>query len=243
MKVTSLNYKGLPEFDVTIVGELPEGRWDQVAIMNRRYLDQQLEAFKGNTGADHTLADKCMSLIWIRLPNKQSLEALSDKVMAPGQFQPVVKMELASSAIASFLDPYKDIFSFLRWVLTPALLITMTVVISNAISISVRERRGEMAVLKVLGFRPNTVMGMVLGESLLVGTLSGFMASATALVVVNIAFGGLAIPIGFFNKFMIPGDALWWGPLMGFGTALIGTIVPALSARSIKVSEVFSRVS
>ena len=45
----------------------------------------------------------------------------------------------------------------------------MALVIANAISISVRERRTEMAVLKVLGFRPGQILVLVLGEALLIG--------------------------------------------------------------------------
>jgi hypothetical protein len=42
---------------------------------------------------------------------------------------------------------------------------------------------------------------------------------------------------------MVPEEALWWGPLMGLGTALAGSLTPSLSACRIKVSEVFSRTS
>ena len=37
--------------------------------------------------------------------------------------------------------------------------------------------------------------------------------------------------------------ALWWGPLIGGATAFMGSIVPAWSVRSVKVSEVFSKIS
>ena len=57
----------------------------------------------------------------------------------------------------------------MRWLLVPAILVTMALVIANAISISVRERRTEMAVLKVLGFHPTQILLLVLGEALLIG--------------------------------------------------------------------------
>jgi putative ABC transport system permease protein len=55
--------------------------------------------------------------------------------------------------------------------------------------------------------------------------------------------GGINFPIAFFPRFFIPSDALWWGPLIGGGTALAGSFLPAWSARSVKVSEVFSKIS
>ena len=242
MKVTSLNYKDI-EFDFVIVAEFPAGsRWEQSAVMNRKYLDNELDAYKGRTGKQHELADKCMNLIWVRLPNPRAFDTLSEKLSDPGKFSPAIKMEIESSAYANFLSPYKTLISFMRYALAPGLLIITTLVASLVIGIGVRERRTEIAVLKVLGFRPWMVLGLVLGEALLIGTLSGFMATATAYSLVN-ALGGIPLPIGFFGKFFIPESALWWGPAIGGVTSLIGSILPSATAYRIKASQVFSRVT
>ena len=62
----------------------------------------------------------------------------------------------------------------------------MSLVIANAISISVRERRTEMAVLKVLGFGPRRILMLVLGEALLIGAGSGFLSVAATFLIVNV---------------------------------------------------------
>jgi len=241
IKMTSFNYKEV-DFDFLIAGSFPEGtRYDQSAVMHRDYLYKSLEEYEGKKGK-HPLAEKCLNLIWIRMPSREAFEMLAEKVNSSGKFNPAVKMETASGAINSFMEPFKDLIWGMRRLLAPALLATMVLIISNAISISVRERRTEMAVLKVLGFRPWMVMALVLGEALMIGALSGFMATATTYALVN-AFGGIPLPIAFFGKFTIPPAALWWGPAIGGGTALLGSIMPSLSARSVKVSEVFSRVA
>jgi len=242
MKLTSINYKDI-EFDFIIIAAFPSGsRWEQSAVMNRKYLDNELDAYKGRNGKEHPLADKCMNLIWIRLPNPKAFDTLSEKMSDPGKFSPAIKMEIESSAYANFLSPYKTLVSFMRYALAPGLLIITTLVTSLVIGIGVRERRTEIAVLKVLGFRPWMVLGLILGEALLVGTLSGFMATATAYSLVN-ALGGIPLPIGFFGKFFIPEDALWWGPAIGGVTSLIGSVLPSVSAYRIKASQVFSRVT
>lgn len=242
MKVTSLNYRGI-EFDLTIIAEFPSGsRYENSAVMNRKYLDNELDAYKGRNGKEHDLADKSMNLIWVRLPNPKAFDTLSAKVNDPGKFSPAIKMEIESSAYANFLSPFKTLIGFFRYALAPGLLIITTLVASLVIGIGVRERRTEIAVLKVLGFRPWMVLGLVLGEALLIGTLSGFMATATAYSAVN-ALGGIPIPIGFFGKFFIPESALWWGPAVGGVTSLIGSILPSASAYRIKASQVFSRVT
>jgi putative ABC transport system permease protein len=119
-------------------------------------------------------------------------------------------------------------------------------VIANAISISVRERRTEMAVLKVLGFTPMRILFLVIGEAVLVGASSGFASSGLAYVLINSPqnpFGGIPFPVGWMQAFRIPSDALWWGPAVGGGAALVGSIFPALAARRVKVSEVFSKIA
>ena len=243
MKMTSLNYKEI-EFDFNIIAEFPSGsRWDQSAVMNRQYLDDELRTFPGRHGGQqHELADKSMNLIWVRLPNMKAFDTLSAKLNDPGKFSPAIKMEIESSAYANFLSPFKTLLWFMKWPLSLGLLAITTLVASLVIGIGVRERKTEIAVLKVLGFRPWMVLGLVLGEALLVGILSGFMSTATAYSLVN-AQGGLALPIAFFNRFYVPENALWWGPLIGGATALIGSILPSISAYGIKASQVFSRVT
>ncbi len=55
--------------------------------------------------------------------------------------------------------------------------------------------------------------------------------------------GGIPFQIAFFAVWDILPDALWWGILFGAFTSLIGSIVPALGARNVKVSEVFAKVA
>ena len=73
----------------------------------------------------------------------------------------------------------------------------------------------ELAVLKVLGFRPNQLLLLVLGEALLIGVGSGFVSAAATFAVVNHVLGGIKFPIAFFGAFYIPQAALGWGVATG----------------------------
>ena len=92
---------------------------------------------------------------------------------------------------------------------------TLSLVIANAISISVRERRMELAVLKVLGFRPYQILLLVLGEAMIVGTLAGFCSAALTYYIVNDVVGGFKFPLAFFGTFFIPAEALYWARAWG----------------------------
>jgi putative ABC transport system permease protein len=240
--VTSLNYPGI-DLELEIIGEFPDGRYNQSALMNRMYVLESLDAYKQKNGKAHPMADKALNLMWLRVPETDAFRRVAEQIMtSPELLSPAVKAETASSGIAAFLDPYRTLLKGMRYLLVPAILATMALVIANAISISVRERRTEMAVLKVLGFRPTQIMVLVLGEALLVGVLSGFLSALMSYVAIN-SRGGIKFPIAFFPAFRVPLQALWWGPLIGGGTALVGSLLPAWSARKVKVAEVFSKIS
>ncbi len=240
IQVTCTNFTGIV-FDFDIVGAFPPGRYDQAAAMNVAYLHSSLDDYERQSGGVHPQSEKTLNFIWIRLPSQASFEALASVVESPGAFAtPALKLETASSSLANWFEPYRDLLWGMRWLLAPGILATMTLIIANAISITVRERRTEMAVLKVLGFRPWQVMAFVLGEAMLIGGLSGGLSSVLMYTLVQ-AFGG--IPLGFLPIMFIPIDALWWGLAIGISTAVLGSLVPAWSAATVKVSEVFARVA
>jgi putative ABC transport system permease protein len=244
IKVVGLNYKDL-DFEVEIVGTFPAGsRYDDNAILNTDYFYRSLDAYERAKGKRHPLADRSLNLYWVRFPNQEGFERYADVISQPSQFSsPAVKVEMISAAVSTFLDAYDGILSAMRYVMAPAIVVTMIVIVANAISIGVRERQKEMAVMKVLGFRPWQILILVLGEALLIGTLSGAISAFVAWFVVNKVLGGISLMIGFFGKFRVANDALWWGPAIGALTAFLGSFFPAWSARTVKASEVFSKVT
>jgi len=241
-KLTSFNYKGI-DLDFEIVGLLPPGRYDKSAIMNDSYFSEALDKYARDNKVRHPLDQMRLNLIWLRVRDQATFNKVGKVVEESPYFgDRPVKCETGSSAIGSFLAAFRDIIAWFKYLMVPAILISMALVVANAISISVRERRAELAVLKVLGFRPNQILYLVLGESLLVGTISGLLAATFTYTVFN-AIGGLPFQVVFFPSFMIPGVAFFWGTAMGATTAFLGSFLPAWTARSVKVSEVFSKVA
>lgn len=244
IKVYSINYKGI-DLEFEIVGAFPPGRYDNTAVMHRDYLNNALDAYpKQNRGKKHFLDELRLNLVWLRVPDNASFVRLASQISdSPNFSNPAVKCETASSLIASGMDAFRDLIWGMRYLLAPAALITLSLVIANAISISVRERRLEFAVLKVLGFTPTQILLLVLGEALVLGTLTGLLSASLTYSVVNWLMGGLKFPLAFFGSFMIPDRAILWGAAMGAGTALLGSIFPAWTARNVKVAEVFSKIA
>lgn len=244
IKLNSFNYRGI-DLELEIVASFPEGtRHDMTAVMNADYFNAAFDDYKAKNKKPHPMVERNLALVWLRVKDKAQFEQLSAQIMnSPLYTSPAVKCETQSSGVSSFLEAYKDIFWGMRWLLAPAVLVTLSLVIANAISISVRERRLEIAVLKVLGFRPGHVLTLILGEALLIGAVSGLFSTVSTMLLVNKVFGGIAFPISFFQRFFIPQNAVVWGFAVGTLTALAGSIIPAWSAKSVKVADVFSKVA
>jgi putative ABC transport system permease protein len=243
--VTGINFKEV-DLEVEVIGAFPKGRYGQVGVLNRDYFFKtiQEEYPKTHKNAQHPLAEKCLNLAFLRVPDKAAFDKLAEQVESAKELtQPAMKVETESSGVASFLESYRDLLLALRYLATPAMLLTMVVIVATAISISVRERRKELAILKVLGFGPSQILWMVMVEALLVGAVAGFVSTALHYLVLQYGMGGIPFPIAWFNVIPIPLESLAWGPLMGAVCALVGSLIPAWNASGVKVADVFAKTA
>jgi putative ABC transport system permease protein len=233
------NYPGI-NLDFEIIGVFPPGRFNQLAVMNRTYLNDALDAYPRTHGnVRHPLADRSLNLVWLQVPDQAAFHRLAQQIESSPQFgSPAVKCQTLSAEIATVLEAYKDLIWGMRWLLAPSILATMALVLSNAISISVRERRGELALLKVLGFRPGQVLALVVGEAVALGAVAGLLSALFSYLIIDKAL------VDYNDSpIHIPESALWWGPVVGGLAALAGSAASAWSVCRVKVSEVLARVA
>lgn len=220
------------EMDFEIVGIIPaHNRWADATFMDYIYLDRVLKEKKNEF-------DGKVNYAWLQFDDQKSaLEA--GGAIERGIRD--VKCETSATAYGRFMEPLRDILWGIKFLLVPAILGVMTVILANTFSITVRERQLEMAVLKVLGFTPRHILGLVLGEAALVGIGAGLLGACFTFSIVNLCYDGIKLT-GFPVLYM-PARIFWWGPAIGLGTALVGGIVPAWHARTVKASEVFAQVT
>jgi len=85
-------------------------------------------------------------------------------------------------------------------------------VAGNTMAMSIRERTGEVAILKTLGFRRNTILILLVGESLVIALLGGLLGALGA----KLAYAFIGIT---FNKAKFLGFAyaVGAGLLGGYG--------------------------
>jgi putative ABC transport system permease protein len=125
------------------------------------------------------------------------------------------KTETEGQFVAGFLSMVGDLALILN-AIGLAVAFTILAVSANTMSMSIRERRGEIAVLKTLGFSSGLVLALVLGEALVIGIIGGGLGVGLASLLVA-------------NAGTIPG-------LNGFGMSL--SLTPGLVGLMLVISGV-----
>jgi putative ABC transport system permease protein len=146
------------------------------------------------------------------------------------------KTETEGAFAQSFANQMGNIGAIVTAILT-AVFFTILLVAGNTMAQAVRERTQEIGVLKALGFSNGAVMGLVLGESLLM----------------TLVFGGLGLGLGyamvsqgdptggFLPIFFFPPEDLVLGAVLVLLLGLAAGALPALSALRLRTVEALRR--
>jgi putative ABC transport system permease protein len=125
-----------------------------------------------------------------------------------------------------------------------AVIFTILLVTANTMSMAVRERRTEIAVLKTLGFGSGLVMGLILAEAVILGVLGGGLGLALSSLAIK-ALPSIPMVGDAVRQFPNLGLSPQVGGL-GFGVALFlglaAGVVPALGAYRAKITDMLRTV-
>ncbi len=115
---------------------------------------------------------------------------------------------------------------------------TLLLVTGNTMAIAVRERIGELAVLKAVGFSDVFVLLLVLAESLIVAVIGGALGLGLAKL-----FTLSGDPThGLLPFFYLPGRAVVTGLAAALTVGVIAGILPAVSAMRLRVVDALRKV-
>lgn len=157
-----------------------------------------------------------------------------DALFANSPFE--TKTSTEKAFVQAFASQIGDIGSILIAVLV-AVLFTILVVVGNTMAQSVRERTGELAVLKTLGFTDGRLLGLVLLESCLLALLGGGIGLTLAWL---ITLGGDPTG-GFLPAFYLPARDLLLGVGLILALGLVAGLLPAWQASRLRIVDALRR--
>ncbi len=138
----------------------------------------------------------------------------------------------------SFVTMSEAIVAAIRMVSSLVILIIMAVA-ANTMAMSARERMGEFASLKALGFGGGYLALLILGESMAIA-LIGCALGCGLTFPVAAAFGDAVSQ--YFPVFQVSRTTVLLQGLSALTVGLVAGIVPALRARSVGIAEALRRV-
>jgi putative ABC transport system permease protein len=145
------------------------------------------------------------------------------------------RTQTESAFAAGFVQQMGNI-EFLLLAIGGVVFFTLLLVTGNTMAIAVRERTGELAVLKAIGFSDRFVLGLVLAESLLIAAIGGALGLwlAHAVTQQDITSGLILL--------YLPPVALAGGAAFAVGTGVLAGLLPAVGAMRLNVASALRRV-
>jgi putative ABC transport system permease protein len=135
--------------------------------------------------------------------------------------------ESEASFFGGFIQNYR-LFFHLAEIFGFIVVLTIGLVAANTAAMSIRERRGEIAVMRSMGFRSRTILGLLLAESLTIGLIGGIIGCGAAFAVLKIfAIGSPALGV---TDIRMPPTVLAETLVIAGMLGLVSALVPATSA-------------
>jgi len=150
------------------------------------------------------------------------------------------KTESEQTFILGFVNGSRAIVAALQAV-SFAMLFIMLLIMGNTLAMSLRERTGELAVMRTLGFRPHHLVELLLSEGFWLALAGGLLGFAGSLWVV----GRFVKILGGFLSPDTVNKLLWRWSLpsvaMAIGVGLLASLIPAYRAARINVISALRR--
>ena len=124
-------------------------------------------------------------------------------------------------------------------IVSHVVIVIILAMVANTMAMTARERIGEYAIFKAMGFRSIHIAGMVFGESLFI-TMVGCLFGIALTFPVAHAFG--EVMGAFFPVFRVESSALYLDVIFSIVIGVIAALFPTWRAVRIKIAEGLRRI-
>jgi len=158
-----------------------------------------------------------------------------DESFANSPYETLTQTEQAFAA--SFAKQIGNV-EFLIMSIGSVVFFTLLLVTGNTMAIAVRERTGELAVLKTIGYSDVGLLGLILAESVLIAGQGGLFGLALA----SAAIPGISHALPMMSGLRLSPLTLLLGFCLALGVGAVAGLLPALGAMRLRVAVALRRV-
>lgn len=225
------------DLDLTVRGiyKCPPDRDGRMLIFNWNLLEEGLKAnFQGRQAGN-------AGTVFAKVKPGSDPATLCRKIdtMTINSDTPT-RTQTEDAFVAQFAEMWGDMRTMISAV-GLAVVVSLCFVSGNAMAMAMRERTTEIAVLKAIGFTNGKILGMVLTESVIVGTMGGLVGAIGTKLLFD-AFDVSPYTGGALPFFFVP----WPTAILGMGASLmiglLSGIFPATAAARLGVIQGLRKV-
>jgi len=147
------------------------------------------------------------------------------------------KTSTEAAFAAAFAKQFGNIALIVQLILA-AVFFTLLLVTGNTMAQSVRERIAELAVMKTVGFRDSTVLGIVLSESILIMLIGGLLGLAVGWFLCKGIAAALA---AYIPGIFVSSEIVLMAIAFMLAAGLLAGIFPALHAMRLSIVDALAR--
>lgn len=160
----------------------------------------------------------------VKIKNPDDAAMVSEQIDALFMNSPAeTKTETEKAFQNSFLKAYSAIITAIN-VMAILIIGVILLVLANTMIMSARERSGEYAVMKTLGFTGKHIFGVVTGESIVIGLIGGIAGYFVTVFFVN-GFS-MVVPKNYFPVFILEDITIIHEFAFALGVGLISGLIP-----------------
>ena len=213
--------------ELTLVGLVREGGSESNFYFHLDYLN---ELFRPNGGAWNQVGT-----FIVKAKNAEDLPAISENIDAMYESSTApTKTESEAAFILGFVSMLGNV-RLLVMSISTVVLFTVILVAANTMAMSIRERTGEIAILKTLGFAPGLILYMMVAESMIIGLAGGLGGSIAARYLYR-TMNLDALSSGFVQQLDVRWNTVLLSAGIALAVAMFSTLIPAYNASRLSIS-------
>lgn len=211
-----------------IRGFVKGGGAENVFFFHYDYLNERFRNFNG------------ASTFVIKATSAEAIPAVIESI--DGTFMnstAPTKTETEKAFVLGFMSMWGNVRTLVVSIST-VLVFTIILVAANTMAMSIRERTGEIAIMKTLGFSPGHVLTVLICESALIAIAGGLVGSLGA----RYLFGSMdfnAMTMGFIQEFKVSWATVSLAAMISVAVAFLSTFVPAWNASRLAIADAVRR--
>jgi putative ABC transport system permease protein len=217
-----------------IIGEIPERGNPIVLWFPRQYLEEAMKPYGGwgNIG-----------MLWVRVDQPEHVNtvmAAIDDLFRNSEAETAAETE--RSFFANFLSSFDGLITVIMIV---GFLVVAAIVLiaANTAAMSVRERIGEIAVLKTIGFRRRTIFSLLLSEGLVIALVGGALGAGLAYLILNAGKSSWSPFLGPLGMFIMPVSVMIQGLFLALLVGMVAGVIPARGAARLNVAAALRQIA